>query len=117
MKNIIRLEEAAMLGLSIYVLGLLHAEWWWYLILFIVPDSSLLGYLGGNKAGAACYNLFHHKGVAIAFFMAGLLFPDLLIQGIGIVLFGHSSMDRMFGYGLKTNEGFKYTHLGLIGKK
>ena len=68
MKNIIRLEEAAMLGLSIYVLGLLHAEWWWYLILFIVPDSSLLGYLGGNKAGAACYNLFHHKGVAIFFY-------------------------------------------------
>ncbi|MEO6611453.1 MAG: DUF4260 family protein [Chitinophagaceae bacterium] len=30
---------------------------------------------------------------------------------------GHSSMDRMFGYGLKTNEGFKYTHLGMIGKE
>jgi hypothetical protein len=27
----------------------------------------------------------------------------------GIVLFGHSSMDRFFGYGLKTDEGFKYT--------
>jgi len=26
-------------------------------------------------------------------------------------------MDRMFGYGLKTEEGFKYTHLGIIGKK
>jgi len=32
-------------------------------------------------------------------------------------MFGHSSMDRMFGYGLKTEEGFKYTHLGMIGKK
>ena len=35
----------------------------------------------------------------------------------GIILFGHSSMDRMFGYGLKLKEGFKYTHLGMIGKK
>ena len=117
MKNIIKLEEAVMFGFSIYVLIFLKAEWWWYLILVIGPDISMLGYLAGNKIGAACYNLFHHKGVAVIVFVAGLLMPHLLIQGIGIVLFGHSSMDRMFGYGLKTNEGFKYTHLGIIGKK
>jgi hypothetical protein len=39
------------------------------------------------------------------------------MQIAGIVLFGHASMDRMLGYGLKTSEGFKYTHLGIIGKK
>jgi hypothetical protein len=117
MKNIIKLEEAAMFGLSIYVLYWLQAEWWWYLVLVIGPDISMLGYLAGNKVGAACYNLFHHKGVAVALFVAGLLLPHLLVQAIGIVLFGHSSMDRLFGYGLKTNEGFKYTHLGIIGKK
>jgi hypothetical protein len=77
----------------------------------------MLGYLGGNKTGAACYNLFHHKGIAIAIFIFGLLLPSILLQTIGIVLFGHSSMDRLFGYGLKTTEGFKYTHLGIIGKK
>ncbi|HEY0262180.1 MAG TPA: DUF4260 family protein [Chitinophagales bacterium] len=32
------------------------------------------------------------------------------------MMFGHSSMDRFFGYGLKTEEGFKFTHLGKIGK-
>lgn len=117
MKNIIKLEEAAMLGLSIYVLSSFNAEWWWYLILIFGPDISMLGYLGRNKVGAACYNLFHHKGVAVAVFIAGILIPHFLIQIIGIVLFGHSSMDRMFGYGLKTEEGFKYTHLGIIGKK
>ncbi len=117
MKNIIKLEEAAMFGLSIYVLNSLHAEWWWYLILVLGPDISMLGYLAGNKAGAVCYNFFHHKGVAIAVFLSGLLLPHVLLQVIGIVLFGHSSMDRLFGYGLKTNEGFKYTHLGIIGKK
>lgn len=108
MKNVIKLEEAAMFGLSMYVLNSLNAQWW-YLLLFIGTDISLLGYLTGNKIGAACYNLFHHKGVVVAFFIAGLLLPHLLLQIIAIVLFGHSSMDRMFGYGLKTNEGFKYT--------
>jgi hypothetical protein len=117
MKNIIKLEEAAMFGLSVYVLYSLQAEWWWYLVLLLGPDISMLGYLAGNKVGAACYNLFHHKGVAVAVFVAGLLIPHLLMQVIGIVLFGHSSMDRLFGYGLKTDEGFKYTHLGIIGKK
>lgn len=117
MKNIIKLEEAALFALGIYALWVLNADWWWYVLLVLGPDISMLGYLGGNKVGAACYNLFHHKGLAAIVFVAGLLMPSLTLQLTGIVLFGHSSMDRMLGYGLKTNEGFKYTHLGLIGKK
>ena len=117
MKNILRLEELAMLAISIYALYLLNAPWWWYLILALGPDISMIGYAGGNTIGAITYNLFHHKGVAIAVFFAGLLLPDITLQLIGIALFGHSSMDRFFGYGLKLKEGFKYTHLGPIGRK
>ena len=117
MKNIIKLEEAAMFGLGIYALSLLNAEWWWYILLILGPDISMVGYMAGDKVGALCYNIAHHKGLAVAIFIAGLLIPDVLIQLIGIVLFSHSSMDRMFGYGLKTNKGFKFTHLGIIGKK
>ena len=117
MKNILKLEEAAMFGLGIYALFFLHAEWWWYILLILGPDISMIGYTAGDRVGALCYNVAHHKGVAIAIFVTGLLIPDVLIQLIGIVLFSHSSMDRMFGYGLKTNQGFKFTHLGIIGKK
>lgn len=81
------------------------------------PDISMVGYAAGNKTGAACYNFFHHKGVAIVLFAIGMMIPDALLQIMGVVLFGHSAMDRMFGYGLKTNEGFKFTHLGIIGKQ
>ena len=105
-----------MLGLCIYALYLLHADWWWYILLAVGPDISMLGYLGGNITGAASYNLFHHKGIAIAIFVAGLLLPGVALQLAGIVLFGHSSMDRMLGYGLKLKDGFKHTHLGMIGK-
>ncbi len=111
------LEEAAMLGLSIYILTLFQVDWWWWLVLFIGPDISMIGYAAGNKAGAVAYNLFHHKGVAIAILIAGYLIPDIMLQITGVILFGHSSMDRIFGYGLKTDAGFKYTHLGMIGKK
>jgi Domain of unknown function (DUF4260) len=116
MKNTIKLEEAALFAFSIHALSSLNADWWWYLLLLLGPDISMLGYLAGNKVGAVCYNFFHHKAVAVIVIIAGLLTPNLLLQLTGIVLFGHSSMDRMFGYGLKTNEGFKYTHLGVIGK-
>ena len=117
MKNILKLEEAAMFALCVFILLSGDTAWWWYLILILGPDISMLGYLAGNKIGAACYNLFHHKGIAVAVIVCGFLLPNILVQVIGIVLFGHSSMDRMFGYGLKTGEGFKYTHLGIIGKK
>ena len=31
-------------------------------------------------------------------------------------LFGHSSFDRVFGYGLKHENAFQNTHLGRIGR-
>ena len=116
MKNILKLEELAMLAISIYGLYVLNAPWWCYLLLALGPDISMVGYLAGNKVGAASYNLFHHKGAAIALFFAGLMLPDISLQIAGIILFGHSSMDRVFGYGLKYDDGFKHTHLGMIGK-
>jgi Domain of unknown function (DUF4260) len=117
MKNVLKLEEIAMLAISIYALYLLKVDWWCYLLLILGPDISMVGYLAGNKVGAVTYNLFHHKGIAIVIYLTGFLLNSEVLQITGIILFGHSSMDRTFGYGLKLGEGFKYTHLGIIGKK
>ncbi len=73
MKIIIQLEEAAMLGISIYALYLLNVQWWFYLLLLVGPDVSMLGYLAGSKWGAITYNLFHHKAVAIFLFTIGFI--------------------------------------------
>ncbi len=118
MKTLLKLEELAMFGFCCLVLVLLDAEWWWFGLMLIAPDISMLGYLVNKKIGAHSYNLFHHKGVAILVSMIGILLAgsDTLVT-IGFVLFGHSSMDRFFGFGLKTPEGFKFTHLGKIGKE
>jgi hypothetical protein len=94
MKNILKLEEAALFALSIYGLYSLQAEWWWFALLVLGPDISMLGYLAGNNAGAACYNLFHHKAVAVVVFAAGIAYAQLCYCNCRIVLFGHSSMDR-----------------------
>jgi len=115
MKRIIQLEEAAMLGISLYALYFLKVEWWFYLLLLLGPDVSMIGYVAGNRIGAIIYNIFHHKAVAIIFFTYGLANQIWIFQVIGIILFGHSSLDRMLSYGLKYFAGFKHTHLGEIG--
>lgn len=115
MKNSIRLEEAAMFALSIYFFSLTNFAWWWYLALILAPDLGMIGYLITNKIGAYSYNLFHHKAVAILVLCLGWWLGYGWLELCGIILFGHSSLDRLFGYGLKYEDSFKNTHLGQLG--
>ena len=105
-----------MLLLGIYVFGFLYFDWWWLLALFFLPDVGMLGYAFGSRAGAFFYNLFHHKGLAILIYLAGFFFLNEILQLIGVIMFSHASFDRLLGYGLKYEKGFKFTHLGEIGK-
>jgi hypothetical protein len=54
--------------------------------------------------------------VAIGLYLAGLFMSHPALEYAGMILFGHSSMDRGMGYGLKYVSGFQDTHLGRIGK-
>lgn len=115
MRMILKLEELAMLFLSILAFALLDYNWWWFAGLFFVPDIGMLGYLVNNRVGAFAYNLFHHKAVAVALGLLGYFMEIEILEITGIVLFAHSSFDRVLGYGLKFEKGFKFTHLGEIG--
>lgn len=115
MKTLIRLEELLMTLLAVYLFLPLDYAWWWFLVLFLAPDLAMIGYLLGPKAGAWLYNLAHHKGVAVALFIVGSITQMQWLQLTGLVLFAHSSFDRIFGYGLKHTDSFEHTHLGLIG--
>lgn len=112
--KILKTEELLMFFLSVYLFNLLTFKWFVFAVLFLTPDISMLGYLINNKTGQRTYNLFHHKGIAMILYLTGLYFKNELIQLAGIILFGHSSLDRFFGFGLKLQEGFKYTHLGKL---
>jgi hypothetical protein len=76
----------------------------------------MLGYWVNTQIGAFTYNLFHHKGIALMIYAAGLFTVSPLWQFVGLLLFGHSAFDRIFGYGLKYNDNFKNTHLGWLGR-
>ncbi|MBA3828220.1 MAG: DUF4260 domain-containing protein [Taibaiella sp.] len=117
MKTLLQLEEAAQLAFAIWVLHYqpVHFVWWVWPLLFLAPDISMVGYLINSRVGAALYNLAHHKAVALVLIVIGLkLSAGLFVAGV--ILYGHSSMDRIMGYGLKYNDAFGHTHLGMIGK-
>ncbi|MUP44645.1 DUF4260 family protein [Gramella sp. BOM4] len=115
MKLSLKMEEFAMLLLGVWAFSLLNYSWWWFAGLFFLPDIGMLGYLANDKIGAICYNIFHHKGIAIGLGLTGIFIQSTELQLAGIILFSHSSFDRMLGYGLKYEKGFKFTHLGEIG--
>jgi len=116
MRLLIRLEEAALFLFGIFLFAQLSFAWWWFALLILAPDISMIGYTINNKAGAILYNFFHYKAIALIVYVTGFYLQHETIQLIGIILFSHSSMDRVFGYGLKYFEGFQFTHLGKIGK-
>ena len=119
MKTILRLEELAMAAISIYFLSQhnLNLSIWIWIPLFFALDLGMFGYLENAKIGALTYNIFHHKGIALLLVFAGKILNIELIFSIGILLFAHSSFDRMLGYGLKYSTGFKDTHLGSLEKQ
>ncbi|MBK9177677.1 MAG: DUF4260 domain-containing protein [Flavobacteriales bacterium] len=116
MKNLLRLEELAQFLVCLYFLIATDAAWWTYALLLVGPDIGMLGYLLNPRIGAISYNVLHHKGIAVLILMSGLVMMTGWITAAGIILFGHASMDRIFGYGLKFGDNFHRTHLGWIGK-
>ena len=116
MKDLLKIENSMMFVFSIYLFSLLDFEWWWYLILILTPDIGMLGYIFNPKIGAITYNIFHHKGIALLLYLIGVYMNNEIIILTGIILFGHSSLDRIFGYGLKYHDSFIHTHLGMLKK-
>ena len=107
MKMLLKLEEGTLVLLSLYLFLALDYAWWWFPLLFFLPDISLIGYLISKKAGAAAYNFTHHKALAILVYITGSLIQLPALQLAGVVMFGHSSLDRALGFGLQesTSKG------------
>jgi hypothetical protein len=97
MKTLIKLEELAQVLFSIYLFSLLPFPWWVFPALILLPDISLIGLLAGKRVGAITYNLVHHKAVGLAAYMLGGLLGLPVLPLAGVLLFGHSSLDRVLG--------------------
>ena len=116
MKTLIRLEEFGLFLFSIYLYTSLSLPWWYFPLLFFVPDLSMAAYWAGPRVGAYVYNFIHHRALALIYYVAGMAIGAIPLALAGVILFAHSSLDRVLGYGLKYTDSFNATHLGKIGR-
>jgi hypothetical protein len=116
LRILLRLEGLALFAGMTLLYAVWGGSWWGYGALFLAPDLSFIGYLGGPKAGAIAYNVAHSYMAPIALMIAGLALTEPLLLSIAMIWLAHIGFDRALGYGLKYAAGFGFTHLGRIGK-
>ena len=113
-RTLLHLEGLAVLvgSLALYF----HAGYGWLLLglLFLAPDLSMLGYLGGSRTGALTYDLVHTYVGPLALGLVGVLGDLDLATQLALIWLAHIGLDRLLGYGLKYPTGFKDTHLGRV---
>ena len=115
MTRLIKLENLAIgvaAVLTYYVAGY---SVWLFVLLILAPDISFVGYLISPKAGAICYNCVHTYICPAVLLALGHVTNSEILMASGLIIATHIGFDRLLGYGLKYESGFKDTHLGRIG--
>jgi hypothetical protein len=108
---LLRLEGLAVLAgaLALYF----HADYGWVLlvVLALAPDLAAVGYLAGNRVGAAAYNVAHTYVGPVVLATIGVLGDIDTATQLSLIWLVHIGADRLLGYGLKYPSAFKDTHL------
>ena len=111
MKDLLKLEEVALFVFGIFLYSREPYRWWLFPLLLLLPDVGMLGYIVSPKVGAIVYNIVHHRALSLLLLMLGYALNNHLLILIGLIMFAHSTLDRIFDYGLKYPDHFKHTHL------
>ncbi len=114
-KTLLRFEALAELAACLALYAHFGLGWGLFALLFLLPDLGMLGYLVNRRVGAICYNLTHTEIFPVTLGAIALLAPSDLLGSLALIWLAHIGFDRALGYGLKSMNGFRYTHLGQIG--
>jgi hypothetical protein len=112
----LRLEGLAAAAVSALFYAHTGASWWLFAALWLLPDLSMLGYMGGPKLGARIYNAIHSYVTPATLAAMSILLKSPGLLPYAFVWINHIGVDRLMGYGLKYPQGFGFTHLGLSGR-
>lgn len=113
----LRLEWVAVLALSVAAYFAVGGSWLLLVLLILVPDLSMVGYLAGPVTGAVAYNMAHTLVGPALLALVALLTGTEIASQLAAIWTAHIAADRALGYGLKLTTGFADTHLGRIGKR
>ncbi|WP_276258140.1 DUF4260 domain-containing protein [Haloglomus litoreum] len=110
-RNFLRVEGLAVLGIALAGYFTLDGSVWLLLILALAPDLSMIGYLAGTRIGSLSYNIVHTYTLPLALGSLGFWADIRMALLIALIWAAHIGADRLVGYGLKFESGFKDTHL------
>jgi hypothetical protein len=110
-RALLRVEGLAVFGLSVCIYAAMGDRWLWFVLLFLAPDLSMLGYLGNPRVGSICYNLVHTYAAPITLLGIGQWAHFPVLIAAGLILAAHIGLDRFLGFGLKYPTRFKDTHI------
>lgn len=110
--SLLRIEGLAVGVVSAILYAHTGASWWLFAALWLVPDLSMLGYLGRPCRGARIYNAAHTYTVPLTLAASGLVLHAQGVLPFALIWVNHIGVDRLMGYGLKYSTGFSWTHLG-----
>ena len=111
-KILLRIEGAFDLALSLIFFETIQGNWLLFILLLLVPDLAMLGYLRGARFGTVCYNLAHTLVGPFLIVAYGYLTKSLWLLPYALIWTAHIGLDRMLGFGLKYPTRFADTHLG-----
>jgi hypothetical protein len=113
-KPLLQLEGALVSFLSCILYHQLHGNWLLFVLLLLIPDLFMLGYMINKAAGAACYNLVHTYVLPLGLFCLLSLSGHQSQSWLILIWTAHIGLDRLLGYGLKYPSGFRETHLNKV---
>jgi hypothetical protein len=109
-------------GLAIFLFALMAYQflgfaWGFFILLFLLPDLSLIAYFHSPDVGAIAYNITHSYILPLLLFAYGFFVSSSEADKLAIIWIAHIGLDRALGFGLKYSRGFRYTHMGKLGHK
>jgi len=109
--TLLRVEGAVLFAGAVLAYASQSGSLLLFVVLFFVPDLSMLGYLANARVGAALYNLVHTTALPALLLAVALAanLPDLIL--VALIGLAHIGMDRFVGYGLRYSTTSKDTHL------
>ncbi|WP_008826827.1 DUF4260 domain-containing protein [Haloplasma contractile] len=113
-RKLIHIEGLVILILMLVLYNYINYNWWLFIVLLLVPDLSMLGYIINTRIGAVIYNMFHTYVFTVGLAIIAITINHELLLAVSIIFTAHIGMDRTLGYGLKYPSGFKDTHMQRI---
>ncbi len=108
-----RIEATAMLACALAAYAGMGLSWGVFAACFFLPDLSMLLYFVNARVGGAAYNLAHFFLFPLAIGAFGVVGDAAWAQQTALLWGAHIAFDRALGWGLKTEQSFCHTDMGL----